>query len=111
MSGNPEILPMQHEHITLLSSFAFPVICRSEAIRNKYVYRFAGAGVEIRPVIAGNMQRQPFYSRYVDRMYDLPGADLVHNNGVYFGVYPELTESDLTILGGCLSKYPAASAA
>ena len=108
---NPDFCPLLQDHISLLSSFAFPVICRSEAIRDRYVYQFAGAGVEIRPVIAGNMQRQPFYSRYVDQMYELPGADLIHNNGVYFGVYPELTESDLTILGGCLTSYPQSSAA
>lgn len=108
---NPDLIQLDHSHLSLLSSFAFPVICQSEALRDEYMYRFAGAGVEIRPVIAGNMQRQPFYSRYVDQMFDLPGTDLLHSNGLYFGVYPELTETDLNVLGGCLQKYAISKAA
>jgi CDP-4-dehydro-6-deoxyglucose reductase, E1 len=108
---NSDLAPLDHSHISVLSSFAFPIVCRSEAVRDRYVHRFAGAGVEIRPIIAGNMQRQPFYSRYAQRMYDLPGADFLHNNGVYFGVYPELTESDLNILSGCMTSYSISEAA
>jgi len=109
--SNPDLMSLDHDHISVLSSFAFPVICETEAIRDQYVVHFAGADVEIRPIIAGNMQRQPFYSRYVEKSYDLPGADLLHNNGLYFGVYPELTETDLNILGGCLRSYPVFKAA
>lgn len=108
---NPKLMPLDHSHISLLSSFAFPVICKTEAIRDRYVLQFAGAGVEIRPIIAGSMQQQPFYRRYVEQMYELPGAELLHNNGLYFGVYPELTEADLNVLGSCLQSYPVARAA
>lgn len=108
---NSELMPLDHSHISLLSSFAFPVVCRTEAVRDRYVLQFAGAGVEIRPIIAGSMQRQPFYGRYVERMYELPGAEFLHNNGLYFGVYPELTETDLNVLSGCLRSYPVSKAA
>ncbi len=109
--ANPDLIQLDHSHISVLSSFAFPVICKNEAIRERYVFQFAGAGVEIRPIIAGNMQRQPFYARYVQRLYDLPGADFLHSNGVYFGVYPELTESDLNVLAGCMTSYALPKAA
>lgn len=109
--ANPELLALDHSHIDTLSSFAFPVICKSEAIRNQFVFQFAGAGVEVRPIIAGNMLRQPFYNRYVRQAYSLPGADQLHQNGVYFGVYPELTKSDLNILSGCLQGHRQAKAA
>ena len=108
---NAGLMRLNHEHISLLSSFAFPVICETQAIRDRYVLHFAGAGVEFRPIIAGNIQRQPFYGRYVEQMYDLPGAEFLHNNGLYFGVYPELTETDLNVLGGCLRNYPVSRAA
>ena len=55
-------------------------------------------------MIAGNMQRQPFYNKYVKNIYDLPGADILHNNGFYCGNYPELTESDLETISKCLIK-------
>lgn len=108
---NPDLLHLDHSHISTLSSFAFPVICKSEEIRNRFVFQFAGAGVEVRPIIAGNMLKQPFYHRYVRQAYSLPGADQLHKNGVYFGVYPELTKSDLNILSSCLRSHSQAKAA
>ena len=102
LSTNPDLIPIEHSHIKLVSSFAFPVICRNESLRDSYAHLFRQSDVEIRPMIAGNMQRQPFYSRYVQTSYDLPGAEYLHNNGFYFGVYPELTESDLEVLESCL---------
>jgi CDP-6-deoxy-D-xylo-4-hexulose-3-dehydrase len=73
-------------------------------LRDHYLARFAGAGIEIRPMIAGNIQRQPFYDKYVSEKYDLPGTDFVHSNGFYCGNYPELSETDLETIAGCL--YP-----
>jgi len=104
MTQNPDLVLLRHEHITTLSTFAVPVVCKTPDLRDHYLARFAGAGIEIRPMIAGNMQRQPFYDKYVKEKYDLPGTDFVHNNGFYCGNYPELSETDLETIGGCL--YP-----
>jgi CDP-6-deoxy-D-xylo-4-hexulose-3-dehydrase len=67
--------------------------------------KFAGAGIEIRPMIAGNMQNQPFYKKYVKKLYDLPGTDFLHNCGFYCGNYPELSDTDLDTISSCLYKY------
>lgn len=101
---NPDFEELDHKHIDKLSSFAFPVVCKTPEIRAYYLDKFQNAGVEIRPLIAGNMQRQPFYHKYVDKHYDLPGADFLHDCGFYFGNYPELTEADIEFLQECLSK-------
>jgi len=105
VKSNPELVPLSHDHISLLSSFAFPVVCKTPELRAKYMSQFSGAGVEIRPMIAGNIQRQPFYKKYVPSEYATPGADLVHECGFYCGNYPELTEMDLETLSSCLSHY------
>lgn len=102
MAANPDIVPLRHDHISTLSTFAVPVVCKTAELRDHYLARFAGAGIEIRPMIAGNMQRQPFYEKYVQEKYDLPGTDFVHSNGFYCGNYPELSETDLETIGGCL---------
>jgi CDP-6-deoxy-D-xylo-4-hexulose-3-dehydrase len=62
------------------------------------------AEIEVRPVIAGNMQNQPFYSKYVEVMYDLPNTDFIHNNGFYCGNYPELSDADIDVICNCLKK-------
>ena len=102
---NDELVAIRHEHMNVVSSFSCPVICKNSEIRNRYVAQFSGAGIEIRPMIAGNIQKQPFYKKYVDTNEDLPGTDLIHNNGFYFGNYPELTDSDLEVISNCLRKY------
>ena len=102
---NPDLITLDRSHIKLLSGFAFPVLCRTPEIREKYFAQFSGAGIEIRPMIAGNIQRQPFYRKYVSKLYDLKGADKIHECGFYCGNYPELAESDIRTISSCLEKY------
>lgn len=100
---NNELINTQYDHINLLSSFAFPVIAKDNFFRQKYVSKFEAARVEIRPVISGNIQNQPFYKKYVENLSRLPNASFVHDNGFYFGNYPELDSSDLELITNCLN--------
>lgn len=102
---NPDMIPLQRDHLSVLSPFAMPILCKTRELKDHYLERFAGAGVEIRPMIAGNIQRQPFYSRYVPSRYDLPGTDFIHDCGFYCGNYPDLTESELETISDCLLRY------
>ena len=102
---NDELITLDRSHITFLSSFALPIVCKTPALRQKYLSQFSGAGVEIRPMIAGNMQEQPFYKKYIEQEYPLPNTDFIHNCGFYCGNYPELTETDIETLQSCLSKH------
>ena len=105
MKDNDELVLLKHDHITTLSTFAFPVVCKTTEMREHYLARFSGAGIEIRPMIAGNMQKQPFYKKYVKEEYELSGTDFLHDNGFYCGNYPELSENDLETISSCLFKY------
>jgi CDP-6-deoxy-D-xylo-4-hexulose-3-dehydrase len=101
---NPDFVHLKHDHISTLSTFAFPLVCKTPDLRKIYLKKFIEAGVEIRPMIAGNMQEQPFYKKYVSDLYEMPGADMMHSNGFYCGNYPELLEEDLVIFEKLLSK-------
>ena len=105
IQANPDLITLRRDHISILSPFALPIVCKSSALRSTYLARFSGAGIDIRPMIAGNMQRQPFYQKYVSEQYLLPGADFIHQCGFYSGNYPELSESDLETISSCLIKY------
>jgi len=105
LKKNPDLVAFDRSHISLLSSFAFPVLAINLEMKEKYINQFSGAGIEIRPVIAGNIQKQPFYRKYISKFYELPGADKVHKCGFYCGNYPELTETDIQTLCSCLMKY------
>ena len=87
--------PIRYDHIDFLSNFAVPVICRSEEIRKKMVKKCEN-NVEIRPVVGGDMTKQPFFHKYVDtRGMDNSNAALVHRQGLYFGNNPELTKKEM----------------
>ena len=104
VKSNPELITLNRSHISLLSNFAFPVLCEQPAIREKYLNKFKSAEIEIRPMIAGNIQKQPFYRKYVPKLFDLPGVNKIHSCGFYCGNYPELTETDIQTISSCLRK-------
>jgi CDP-4-dehydro-6-deoxyglucose reductase, E1 len=105
VSENSDLINLDYSHISFLSNFAFPVLCKDSKTRDRYLSQFSGAGVEVRPMITGNIQRQPFYNKYVSTLYELPGTDKIHECGFYCGNYPELAETDIQTLSSCLSKY------
>jgi CDP-6-deoxy-D-xylo-4-hexulose-3-dehydrase len=95
--------PLSVEHMDTVSNFAFPVICRTKLIQNKLITVCAGK-VEVRPVIGGNMTRQPFFKKYVKDAPPSPNADIVHDLGLYFGNNPELTSQELKTLKDIFSN-------
>lgn len=93
------------EHMSVISNFSMPVICKTPELARQYRDRFIAADVEIRPVIAGNMTKQPFYVKYVPGdTTPLPNSDLVHANGFYFGNNPEMTDSEINTLCALLTE-------
>lgn len=104
LQENPDFVMLDRSHIKKFSPFAFAVVCKTPELKEKYLTRFVEAGIEVRPMIAGNMQKQPFYKKYVEDIIDLPGADFLHDNAFYCGNYPELSENDLETISNCLIK-------
>jgi CDP-4-dehydro-6-deoxyglucose reductase, E1 len=91
-------------HMDLPSNFAMPVVCRTPELARRYRDKFRKAEVEIRPIIGGNMTRQPFYRKYFGGSALRPVADLVHANGFYFANNPELTDEEVDTLCGLLRE-------
>jgi CDP-6-deoxy-D-xylo-4-hexulose-3-dehydrase len=87
---------VEFEHMDFVSNFAFPVICRSKKIRDDLIKKCDGK-IEVRPIVGGNITRQPFYKKYVDSVNVIknPNADFIHSNGIYFGNNPELTHKEI----------------
>jgi CDP-6-deoxy-D-xylo-4-hexulose-3-dehydrase len=87
--------PVRYDHIDFLSNFAIPVICKTKEIRDMLVQRCDGK-VEIRPIVGGDMTRQPFFKKYMKGIsYDDPNARKAHEQGLYFGNNPELTDKEI----------------
>jgi CDP-6-deoxy-D-xylo-4-hexulose-3-dehydrase len=104
LSENADFYHYDLSHMDVVSNFAMPVISKTGELADVYKKRFVDAGVEIRPVIAGNMTKQPFYRKYVKDPAPRSNSDLVHANGFYFGNNPEMTEDEITALCDLLAK-------
>lgn len=101
---NDDFVPLNLDHMDLISNFAMPVVCKSQELCEKYKQKFIDAEVEIRPIIAGDMTKQPFYKKYVKDAGKCENADFIHKNGFYFANNPELTENELNLLCSLLRK-------
>jgi CDP-6-deoxy-D-xylo-4-hexulose-3-dehydrase len=92
---NKKYYQVKYNHLDFVSNFAVPVICRSKKIRDELVEKCNGK-LEIRPIVGGDMTRQPFFSKYVKKLeVNNPNARLIHEQGLYFGNNPELTSEEL----------------
>lgn len=101
---NDDFIPLELKHMDLISNFAMPVICKNKKSLEKYKKRFIENDVEIRPIIAGNIEFQPFFKKYITSENSCPNSDFIHKNGFYFGNNPELTREELNLLYGLLKK-------
>lgn len=95
-SQTDKYYPLRYDHIDVVSNFAVPVVCKTQQIRDELVKKCDGK-VEIRPIVGGDMTKQPFYSKYakVTKRKGKTNASLAHEQGLYFGNNPELTTKEI----------------
>lgn len=97
--NSEKYFPIKYGHLDFVSNFAVPVICKSVAIRDELVEKCNNI-VEIRPVVGGDMTRQPFFKKHIlnASASKNPNAKIIHDQGLYFGNNPELTEKEITTI-------------
>ena len=60
---------------------------------------FTKNGIEYRPVVSGNLLRQPFLSEYsIDTDKEITNADIIQTQGVYIGNNHFVTLDDMRFL-------------
>jgi CDP-6-deoxy-D-xylo-4-hexulose-3-dehydrase len=88
---NNQLTLVEHEG-DFVSSFAIPVITEK---RNEIVSKFQEMGVEVRPLIAGNMANKPMWKGSKE---NLPNCNLVDNYGFYLPNHQDLTFDDINLI-------------
>lgn len=97
-SQTDRFYPLRYDHIDTVSNFAVPLICKTQAIRDELVKKCEGV-LEIRPIVGGDMTLQPFMKKYgKQHSSGYPNANLIHEQGLYFGNNPDMTEQDITTI-------------
>ena len=105
VAKNPAYHPMRTDHIDVVSNFAMPVVARTPEARKALAAKADGL-IEVRPIVGGDITKQPFFGKYVPeaiRAAANPNAGLIHENGLYLPNNPELTEEEITTIINVLS--------
>lgn len=99
-SHTEKYYPIEFDHIDFVSNFAFPIICKSVKIRDELVKKCENK-VEIRPIVGGDMTQQPFFKKHMKLFATIlkdSNANLIHEQGLYVGNNPELTDRELNTI-------------
>lgn len=105
LSYNSDFMVPSFAHMSQLSPFAVPLVCPDPVTRSKYLRRLEDCGVETRPFVGGNIQRQPFYRKWALGFHEhTPGADRLHDCAFYCSCGPHLTEGDIATIIGALRQ-------
>jgi CDP-6-deoxy-D-xylo-4-hexulose-3-dehydrase len=85
--------------------FAFPLVLRGDG-RDRLMAHLEAAGIETRPLVAGNLARQPAMKKVKHRVAGpLTGADFLHTNALYVGLHPGLTDDQVGYLPQVLAGF------
>lgn len=87
------------------SNFCFPLICKTKEIADNLKKKFDEIGIEHRPIISGNLLRQPFLFEYeITTQKDNLNVDYIHDNGIYLGNNHFVGDKELNLLKNILKK-------
>jgi CDP-6-deoxy-D-xylo-4-hexulose-3-dehydrase len=87
-----------------ISSFVLPFIFKDSLQKRSFQKAIIEAGVETRPLVAGNLLRQPFLKKYYTPD-EFKNADLLHNNAFYIGNNQFVDEDRLKSLEIIMDKF------
>ena len=97
---------IRHDPRVTPAPFGYTVLCRSRDVRDGLRRHLEAAGVETRPVICGNLARQPALAHHAYRISgELSGADHVMDCGLYWGTHPFMTEDEVRYIIATVRQY------
>lgn len=81
------------------SSFCFPLIAKEKKIKNDLLRKLNNNFIEYRPIVGGNLLRQPYMKGHKIVCKDKPyNVDILHENGIYIGNNQFVGDRELNIL-------------
>jgi CDP-6-deoxy-D-xylo-4-hexulose-3-dehydrase len=102
MNQNSKFYPMKF-HLGN-SCFCFPFICRTRETKDKLISLFEENGIEYRPIVGGNLLKQPYLNYKIEAKDENLNVDIIHENGVYIGNNQFVTDRDMKKLEKLLSE-------
>jgi CDP-6-deoxy-D-xylo-4-hexulose-3-dehydrase len=85
------------------ASFCIPIIFKTKKNKENAIKEFIKNKIEIRPLIAGSMGKQPFYVIKYTQL-NLPNCDVVDERGIYIPNFPLLTKDEIKLMCDIIIK-------
>lgn len=82
-------------NMNFISNFTYPVMCKTQNLFQEYTKKFKKDKIEIRPLIAGDITKQPFFKKYIKKKYNLPNTNYLHENAFYIPNRPDLSKNEI----------------
>jgi len=86
-----------------ISSFCIPFIFRDKSDKIEFQKSLESNKIEYRPIIGGNLLRQPCFSMYANYL-DFPHAEVLHQNGIYIGNNQFVNDDRLNLLDSIVQE-------
>ena len=83
-----------------VSNFAYPVV-HSE--RDTIIEKIKEQNIEVRPLIAGSMAKQPFASE-INKKYGTGNSDIIHEKGFYLPNHQDLTIEQVEFISSLVNS-------
>jgi len=95
-----KVSTVNFKNLKNISSYAFPIFFKKRQILQKFKKKLKENKIEYRPVISGNILKQPFLNIKIK----MPNSDYVHNHGIYIGNNQFVTQKMIKNLIKIISK-------
>ncbi len=93
-------LKIEDKPSNFISSFAYPIVSKN---KSRIVKNLQENGVEVRPLIAGSMGKQPFYIKEYG-VCSLKNCDRIHEFGFYLPNNQDITEDDVKYIASIVNN-------
>jgi len=103
---NPDFCKLDMSHMSFVSNFAYPLICKDFNYFEKYKNKFIKNDIEIRPIVGGSIVEQPFFKHYkrYKQNFACPNAEKANSIGFYFTNRPDLTQDEIKLIESLLKR-------
>jgi CDP-6-deoxy-D-xylo-4-hexulose-3-dehydrase len=107
-SLNTDLEPVGYKHLDIFSAFSIPIVCKTAKIKERLMSSI-GDRIEIRPIVGGNIVRQPFFKEFNNKkiisiVENKSNADFIHERGFYISNDAELTADEVNEIKRALQK-------
>lgn len=96
-------LNLEERSNDFISNFTYPVIADN---RSSIVSKLQKNNVEVRPLIAGAMHKNPFIKKYITKEYNksFPNCELIDTHGFYVPNHQDITEENIKFIASIVNK-------